>query len=149
MNRTESILATPEVTLRNSVVMGCRNVWILWPMDRAGVVVPRLYYADAVSLFCDLQFAFQVGGLFSSCYQARLWCGYHGFQFLSGEILPKTPAVRERCDRPSMRGLRPLADFRVQAYDAHRQRCADCQRYAARAARFGTELGGITPGGMR
>jgi len=129
MNRNESNIAVRGVTQRKSVVLGVTAVWVMEPLLDG---VPRFYWSELQSLLCDGRCAFQIGGLFSSKWQARLWCGYHGFEFVSGELLAKTPEVRRFCERSAMRRLRPLAEFSVQAYEGHRERCPDCRWNAAK-----------------
>ena len=94
MNGTGSILYGRRITLRNPC---------------------RLYYDGPRSCFCDGRYSFNFSGVFSSAESARLWCEYHGFEFVDNGTA-KLPVPR----------LKAGENFRVQRYASHRVRCPDC-----------------------
>jgi len=127
---------------RNQVLVSFHGT-VAWFEDRTEKrqAVPRLYYDGNRSLVCAGRWAFRVGKLFDSEYQARLWCHYHGFEFTLGDVW-LAPDARFFSQRPELLRfrLRPEGDFRVEAYESHRSVCPDCQRRAS-AALFNPALG--------
>jgi len=126
VNQTDVIIPSGLVTQRNTVVIGHSYVWPSEPIKP--ISKPRLYYAQFQSLLCDWRFAFHVGALFSSEWQARLWCAYHGFDFFHAELLPRPSDFLSHRSRQRGLRLRALPDFRVERYETHRSRCPDCSR---------------------
>ena len=127
MNETETILAGHEVTPRNVVFVGHSSAWFIFPLERDDV--PRLHWAGPDSILRDTRWAFRVGRLFASGFQARLWCAYHGFEFIESELMPLPPGFFRQYRERWPRRLRPCDEFRVQKYRTHRERCPDCQRF--------------------
>lgn len=130
MNETESILASSPVTQRNSVFIGHAFVWLLEESDDDGW--PRLHWSSAGqgAVFVDARWAFPVERLFSSEFQARLWCAYHGFAFVQSALAPRPVDFLRHRVAAATRRLRPCAEFRVERYETHRERCPDCTRRA-------------------
>jgi len=121
----DTISPVADITQCNFVLVGDVWVWLGQPMERG--CLPRLHWFDGEAIFCDARWAFRLGGIFSSEWQARLWCDYHGFQFVGGGLLETIPDFRPARSQGSRRLLRPAEEFRTQVYPSHRARCPDCQ----------------------
>jgi len=94
--------------------------------------VPILYYEGTRSMICARRWAYAVGRLFTSEYQARLWCFYQGFGFVLAEL--QTASKGFHFSRAGLLywRVRPCEDFHVEAYASHRAVCPDCQRQDVR-----------------
>jgi len=101
-------------------------VWLGEPIRNG---LPRLYADGNAALLCDGRWAFQLTGLFSSMWQMRLWCAFHGFELRDADWQPR-PTTMGVHGRPLR--LRPLGDFNVRRYAQHVARCPDCQRSMGR-----------------
>src|ERR1043165_3896847 len=114
-----------EITQRKfTVFIGHSAAWVNIPLKG----IPRLYFSESYALLCDGWFAFRIGGLLRSEYQAKLWCEYHGFDFSIGLFEPLPPGFFQRKEPRFSFKLRPRELLRFEDYEYHRQRCPDCQR---------------------
>jgi len=119
VNQIETICESAQLTPRNVVRVGFASVWLGEPLNGS----PRLYAAGNAALLCALRSAFPIRPLFSSTYQMRLWCDYHGFEFRDATWLPRPDDIHTA--GPLLR-IRPLSDFSVTRYAEHQLRCPDC-----------------------
>jgi len=89
---------------------------------------PILYYDGLRSVLCARRWAYKIGGWFTSKYQARLWCEYHGFSFKEAMVFRAAKDFTvSRAGKPYWR-VRAREEFQVDAYASHRARCPDCSR---------------------
>jgi len=121
MKLSEAIGAFTQRNFQHcKLLVVCRSlVWV------EADALPRLFWCVGAAWFCDGELAFPVRGLFSSEFQARLWCEYHGFGFAESVLVPK-PADFFQWEF-ARRVCAPEA-FSVTRYAQHQERCPDCRR---------------------